>query len=266
MRTLFFDSIKTVFHNSSGARMNHLLLAFGIFLLAYLLNIFFITVLYHRALTHESITLKPWVMRFLGVTGVWLTGLEPKAWACMHRLHHKYSDQDSDPHSPTKKGIWSVWYSQYSSYRKIVMGLKNKDSEYTHVVKDIPFDLSFINRNHDFSWLPYLLHTLTAFILVYWGDSWLLAIAYYLGIMSHPIQGWMVNALAHRYGSRRFNTHDDSRNNWWVAFLVFGEGLQNNHHAHPSRANFSFAPKEIDLGYLMCVIAQKLGLATIKKS
>jgi stearoyl-CoA desaturase (delta-9 desaturase) len=246
--------------------MNLFWTALGIFLLTYLINIFYITVLYHRALTHGAITLKPWVMQILGSTGVWLTGLEPKAWACMHRLHHLHSDQTEDPHSPKIKGIWSVWYSQYSSYRKIVEGLKNKQNNYVELVKDIPFELSFISRRLDLSWLPYVLHILVALAIVALSDSWLLAWAYYLGIMGHPLQGWMVNALAHRYGSRRFNTQDDSRNNWWVALFVFGEGFQNNHHAHPSRANFSFRRYEIDLGYLMCVLAEKIGFVTIRKS
>lgn len=33
-----------------------------------------------------------------------------------------------------------------------------------------------------------------------------------------------INSLAHRWGSRRFATNDDSRNNWLLALLAFGEG------------------------------------------
>jgi hypothetical protein len=35
------------------------------------------------------------------------------------------------------------------------------------------------------------------------------------------------------WGTRRFATRDDSRNNWWIALIGFGEGWHNNHHAHP---------------------------------
>jgi stearoyl-CoA desaturase (delta-9 desaturase) len=28
---------------------------------------------------------------------------------------------------------------------------------------------------------------------------------------------WLVNSATHLWGSRRFATTDDSRNNWWVA-------------------------------------------------
>ena len=32
-------------------------------------------------------------------------------------------------------------------------------------------------------------------------------------------------------GGHRYATGDQSRNNWWVGFLAFGEGWHNNHHA-----------------------------------
>ena len=44
---------------------------------------------------------------------------------------------------------------------------------------------------------------------------------------------WLVNSATHMWGTRRFQTRDDSRNSWWVALLTFGEGWHNNHHAHP---------------------------------
>ena len=44
-----------------------------------------------------------------------------------------------------------------------------------------------------------------------------------------------INSLAHRFGTRRFDTRDDSRNNLWLALLTFGEGWHNNHHFFPAR-------------------------------
>ena len=45
-----------------------------------------------------------------------------------------------------------------------------------------------------------------------------------------------INSLAHRFGRRRFETRDDSRNNLWLALLTFGEGWHNNHHFFPARS------------------------------
>jgi stearoyl-CoA desaturase (delta-9 desaturase) len=58
-----------------------------------------------------------------------------------------------------------------------------------------------------------------------------------------------INSFAHRFGSRRFATRDDSRNNWFLALLTFGEGWHNNHHFFPGSARQGFRWWEIDLTY-----------------
>jgi stearoyl-CoA desaturase (delta-9 desaturase) len=63
------------------------------------------------------------------------------------------------------------------------------------------------------------------------------------------------------WGRRRFVTRDDSRNNWWVALLTFGEGWHNNHHAHPRSARHGLAWYEIDLNWWGIRAMQFLGLA-----
>ena len=92
----------------------------------------------------------------------------------------------------------------------------------------------------------------------------LIGSAYYLGIMSHPVHGWLVNSLAHKYGYRNFETKDHSTNNTIVSWLVAGEGLQNNHHARPKSANFAKKRGEVDFGYTLCRLADGIGLIEIK--
>ncbi len=46
----------------------------------------------------------------------------------------------------------------------------------------------------------------------------------HFGIMSHPIEGWIVNALGHAVGGRNFETSDNTRNNHLAAGQVLGEG------------------------------------------
>ncbi len=47
---------------------------------------------------------------------------------------------------------------------------------------------------------------------------------------------WLVNSASHMFGYRNYETTDDSRNNWLVAILAYGEGWHNNHHAYPRMA------------------------------
>jgi len=84
--------------------------------------------------------------------------------------------------------------------------------------------------------------------------------------MSHPLQGGMVNALGHAYGPRNFATDDNSRNNHLAAWLILGEGFQNNHHHRPGSATFAYARGEVDLGYAACLVLDRLGLITLRAS
>jgi sn-1 stearoyl-lipid 9-desaturase len=73
---------------------------------------------------------------------------------------------------------------------------------------------------------------------------------------------WLVNSATHMWGSRRFATRDDSTNNWFVAFLTFGEGWHNNHHAHPTSARHGVEWYEIDMNWYGIWVLKAFGLAT----
>ena len=71
---------------------------------------------------------------------------------------------------------------------------------------------------------------------------------------------YTINSLAHRYGSRRFETRDSSRNNWWLALLTLGEGWHNNHHRYPASARQGFFWWEVDPSYWLLRLGASLGL------
>ena len=72
---------------------------------------------------------------------------------------------------------------------------------------------------------------------------------------------WLVNSATHLWGSRRFDTRDDSRNSWWVALLTFGEGWHNNHHAHPTSARHGLAWYEFDISWIQIKVLKFFGIA-----
>ncbi len=229
-----------------------------VFTCAYLLNIIMITVGYHRGLAHGAVALHPRLRSFVVHGGVWLTGIDPKAWAVMHRRHHTYSDTQDDPHSPVNVGVLGIPLEQLRSYERVLVGLMRHDPEYERFAAGLDFDVSWLNRRKLW-WLPYAGHAALAIALGAATGGWLLAAAYFAGMMSHPVQGGLVNAFGHASGGRNFDTPDASRNNLWVAWLVGGEGLQNNHHAHPRSARFSYRRWEPDMGYWTCVALQRIG-------
>jgi len=244
--------------------MAYWVLCLSVFALTYLINIFYISVLYHRGLTHSAVTLGSAARRFVASTGNWITGMDPLAWCCMHRMHHRYSDTPLDPHSPVTRGVWPVFMAQLDSYKSTLKGLLKGEDFYVSQVRDLDFPVSWLNRKKRWA-LPYLLHAGIGLVLAIGFRVPLLGLSYWLGMMSHPIQGWMVNALAHSWGHRNFSTPDNSRNNTLVAWLVMGEGFQNNHHFSPASARFSYQRWEVDLGYVLCLIAEKAGVLQVRR-
>jgi stearoyl-CoA desaturase (delta-9 desaturase) len=242
--------------------MAYPLICLVVFLTAYLVNVLYITVFYHRGLTHGAVRLSPGTRRWVALTGNWLTGLDPKGWSCMHRMHHLYSDTPNDPHSPVYQGVFGLALGQLHSYEKTLVCLNRGVEPYTSLVRDLDFEVNWLNR-HKLWYLPYLLHVAIALAIGLGTGLWLLGYCYFAGIMSHPIQGWMVNSLGHRFGYRTYNTPDNARNNTIVAWLVAGEGYQNNHHYRPSSAKFSVQWYEVDFGWTLCHIAEWLGWITI---
>lgn len=234
-----------------------LLVCLAVFLAAYLLNAVTITVGYHRGLAHGAVDIAPWWRRGLIMLGSWVTGLDPKAWVVMHRRHHAFSDGPNDPHSPKNVGLLGIGLEQLRSYERTLIGLLKNDPEYTRYATDLAFDVNPLIRR-GLWWLPYVAHAVVAVALsVAFGSVWL-GVAYFGGMMSHPLQGGMVNAFGHAIGKRNFETRDDSRNNHAVAWLVFGEGFQNNHHHAPASARFSYAPGEVDMGFALCRILEAM--------
>jgi stearoyl-CoA desaturase (delta-9 desaturase) len=239
-------------------------LAFAALVFGYLINMFYITVLFHRGFAHGSVALHPRTRKWAARTGSWVTGIDPKAWACMHRLHHRHSDTPLDPHSPVQLGVFGVMFGQLRSYEKILVGLIRGKREYTEVVKDLDFEVSWLNRQ-GLWWIPYVLHAVLALAIGALLHSGLVGLAYLVGIMSHPFQGWLVNSFAHHSGYQNHANGDHSRNNTIVALLAMGEGYQNNHHANPMSAKFSERWFEIDPGYGLCVVASYFGVLSIAK-
>ena len=71
---------------------------------------------------------------------------------------------------------------------------------------------------------------------------------------------YAINSLAHTFGTRRFPTRDESRNNLWLALVTFGEGWHNNHHYYPSSARQGFYWWEIDITYYILRALAAVGL------
>ena len=223
-----------------------------------------IGVAYHRLLTHSGYKVPKWVEYFVTMCGCLALEGGPIFWVATHRVHHQNSDQEGDPHTPHDGTWWAhagwilsgralhsetallgryapdltkdpvhVWLSKYHYVPLVVTGLLQ-----------VALGAALAPAGH---------HAVGALGMVLWGT--------FLRVTIGLHATWLVNSATHLWGKRRFETKDDSRNNWWVAILTGGEGWHNNHHAHPVSARHGLAWYEFDINYYCIWVLSKIGLA-----
>jgi stearoyl-CoA desaturase (delta-9 desaturase) len=207
---------------------------------------------YHRLHTHRSYKVPLLLEYFFAFCGALTLEGGPIFWVATHRIHHQNSDQPGDPHSP-RDGAW------WSHIGWILFGETNHNN--TKLMSRYAPDLAkhkiyvWLNNYH---WVP---NVILAGILLAIGGLPLFFWAGCLRLIFGLHATWLVNSATHMWGARRFATRDDSRNNWWVALMTFGEGWHNNHHAHPTSARHGLAWYEFDPSWLLIKVLKSFGVA-----
>jgi fatty-acid desaturase len=208
----------------------------------YALTCLSITLGYHRLLTHRSYrAIRPLEIGLTALAGLACQG-GPATWVAVHRLHHSHADRPGDPHG-AHKGFWNAhmgWMLRRPPH-KLDPALKQRFAP--DILKDPA--LAFLDRSH-FLWAALsglALFKLGGLSWLLWGGCMRLVLTYHAT--------WLVNSAAHLFGYRSHATNDNSTNCWWVAWLTFGEGWHNNHHAFPASARHGLGPREWDASYAL---------------
>ncbi len=220
---------------------------------------------YHRLLTHRGYRVPRWLEYFITACGTMALEGGPIFWVATHRVHHQNSDHEGDPHTP-RDGAW------WSHAGWIISGraLHSETALLGRYAPDLTRDRGHVWLSR-FHWLPLVFTGIAQIIIgaalaptghALYGAVSMLLWGTFLRVTIGLHATWLVNSATHIFGSRRFDTHDDSRNSWWVALLTGGEGWHNNHHAHPVSARHGLAWYEFDPNYYGIWLLAKLGLAT----
>jgi stearoyl-CoA desaturase (delta-9 desaturase) len=225
---------------------NMVALALGL----YVLRMFGITAGYHRYFSHKSYRTSRPFQFVLAVLGGLSAQKGALWWAANHRHHHKHSDDEHDIHSPKHDGfIWShVGWILTDDYNETQWDLIPDLAKYPELV--------WLNKHHDV--LPWMLG-----IGLFLAGGWS---ALVWGLVVSTVLLWhgtfTINSLSHVYGSRRYETSDTSRNNFWLALITLGEGWHNNHHCYMSSANQGFYWWEVDMSYYALKLLSWCGLVS----
>lgn len=220
----------------------------------------------HRLFSHLSFRPKRWLHALLAVLASMCMQGSPARWATDHQRHHACSDRAGDPHSPIVDPLGkplSFWRGLYHAHWGWMFnGLVTDKSVYGRTIWGDPV-LRFVSNTH-YVWialglaLPYVYGFLlggthqAALSAMLWGGS-VRAFLMMHGVLS-------ATSLAHLIGRQDYDTGDQSRNNWLVVVLTFGDGWHNNHHKFPRSARHGLMPGQIDIAARIIEILEKIGL------
>jgi fatty-acid desaturase len=207
---------------------------------------------YHRLLTHRGFKVPRYLEYFFAICGSLALQGGPIFWVGLHRIHHARSDKEGDPHSPREGFFWA-----HMGWIIFGTGLHSDSTQLGRYAPDLAKDKFYVWLSN-YHYVPQIilgviLFAIGGFSMVLWGTFLRVSVGLHIT--------WLVNSATHVWGTQRFKSGDDSRNNWWVALLSFGEGWHNNHHAHAASARHGLAWYEIDLNWYAISALKLFGLA-----
>jgi stearoyl-CoA desaturase (delta-9 desaturase) len=212
-----------------------------------------ITVGYHRLFAHATYKTNA-VIRFLllffGAAAIEQSALE---WSSQHKDHHRYVDTDRDPYS-IKKGFfyahigWMLFWKHEPDYDN---------------VKDLRKD-ALIRHQHRyyFVWVvlagfvtPLFVGALTGHLL----GAFLLSVCLRLTVVYHLT--FFINSICHMFGRSTYDIYATAKDNWFIAFLTFGEGYHNFHHRFAGDYRNGVRWYQWDPSKWIIALLEKTGLA-----
>ncbi|MDX2170283.1 MAG: acyl-CoA desaturase [Deltaproteobacteria bacterium] len=222
--------------------------ALGICLGLFWLRMFGVTAGYHRYFSHRSYKTGRVFQFLLALCGTLAVQKGVLWWAGNHRVHHKFSDQEGDVHSPVLRGFW--W-----SHVGWILAEDFEETRYDRIPDMAKYpELRWLNEH-------YLVPPVALAVLLFLtgGLTWLVW-GFFISTTLLWHSTFTINSLSHVFGRRRYETTDQSRNNVWLALLTMGEGWHNNHHRYMNSCRQGFFWWEVDASYYILLGLQRLGL------
>jgi stearoyl-CoA desaturase (delta-9 desaturase) len=210
-----------------------------------------LTLAFHRYFAHRAFQMNRaarFVWAFIG-TAAMQKG--PLWWAGHHVNHHRFADREGDPHSPMVSGIY------YAHIGWFLNDAKHDRIEATNpVIRDFSKfpEIRFLST---YFFVPPLL--LAAAMYLIGGLPWLVW-GFCLPTVTLAHATFAINTVNHLFGTRRFDTIDESRNNAVTAIFAVGEGWHNNHHRYQRAARNGFYWWEFDPTWYVIRAMQAVGL------
>jgi stearoyl-CoA desaturase (Delta-9 desaturase) len=205
---------------------------------------FGLTAGYHRYFAHRAFRTSRAGQLLLACLGASAAQLGPLWWAGHHRRHHQHSDRAGDVHSPAQRSL--AW-----AHLGWLLCRRYADADLTAVPDLARFpELRALDRWH---FVPPAVLAAASYALGAWlepahgtSGAQMLVVGFVWSTIALYHVTFAVNSLGHRFGTRRFESGDESRNNAWLALVTLGDGWHNNHHRFPGSARHGLSWREPD--------------------
>ncbi|XP_022919431.1 acyl-CoA Delta-9 desaturase-like [Onthophagus taurus] len=217
----------------------------------------------HRCFTHRSFKPRFPLKIFLLICYAAAGHNKLFEWVRDHRVHHKYSETDADPHNSNRGFFFAHigWLMMKKHPDVIKKGVSVDMSD----IKNDPI-LVWYDKNFIYLQLIFCFIIPIGIIRFYFDKSWfyptLSQIGRYMIVLNST---WLVNSAAHLYGNKPYDKTINPGENFWVSIAAVGEGWHNYHHTFPWDYKASEYGK-LNVTTFWLDIFAKLGLAYDLKS
>ncbi|XP_059474463.1 acyl-CoA Delta-9 desaturase-like [Neocloeon triangulifer] len=215
----------------------------------------------HRLWSHRSYKAK-WPLRVILAVFFAIAGMSRiYDWVRDHRVHHKFVDTAADPHN-INRGFFFA-HCGWIMKAKHPLVIKNGRKLSLDDIKRDPIacwsDDHFILMKTLFCFVVPILVLKIAF-----GEPWWLCFGanmsrYMIGLNGY----WVVNSVAHYWGSHPYDRKIKPTENVFVTIYAFGEGWHNFHHVFPwDYSSSEYGPKKNNMTTLFINFFALIGWAT----
>lgn len=228
--------------------------------LSYVMGAMGVTAGAHRLWSHRAYKAK-WPLRLILV--IWETMAfqnDIYEWVRDHRVHHKFSETNADPHN-AKRGFFFSHIGWLLVRKHPDVTEKGKTIDLSDILDDpiVRFQRRYYTR----------LVVIFCFIIptmlpvwcwgeTYWNSYFVATLLRYCVTLNAT---WLVNSAAHMWGNRPYDKTINPRQNKIVTFWAIGEGFHNYHHTFPWDYSASELGWKINLTTMFIEFMQWLGLA-----
>jgi stearoyl-CoA desaturase (Delta-9 desaturase) len=192
------------------------------------LNNLSITTGYHRLWSHRTFRANIVVRALLALGGAFALQNSVLKWASDHRRHHRFvDDPDTDPYA-AKRGFW------FSHMGWMLRDYPSAPLDFSNV-KDLMRDPIVRFQHRYYLRLGVALNLGIPLVIgAVHGDivGALILVGVLRLVVCHQTT-FLINSLAHMWGTQPYSKENTARDNPVLAVLTFGEGYHNFHHAFP---------------------------------